>query len=73
MTMIAWNQSHDHESMEPNTDEMEISDEWSESKPEDTDSTCCPGTWDGKKGKVSLLDLNEKSTANDAWIWHTNA
>ena len=52
---------------------MEMGDEWSESEPEDTDSTHCQGTWDGKKGKVSLPDLNEKSTANDAWIWLTNA
>ena len=52
---------------------MEMGDEWSESEPEDTDSIHCRGTWDGKEGKVSLPDLNEKSTANDAWIWHTNA
>ena len=63
---------HDNESMKPSTNEMETGDEWSESEPEDTDSTGHPGTWDGKKGKVSLPDLNEKSTANDAWIWHTD-
>ena len=44
-------------------------DEWSESKLEDIDSTHNAGTWDGRKGKVSLPNLNEKSTANDAWIW----
>ena len=38
-----------------------------------THSTRHPGTWDGKKGKVSLPDLNKKSTANDAWIWCTDA
>ena len=42
------------------------------SKLEDMDSTHHPGTWDGKKGKVSLPDLNKKSTANDTWIWHTD-
>ena len=38
-----------------------------------TDSTRHPGTWDGMKGKVSLPDLNKKSTANDAWKWYTDA
>ena len=51
---------------------METGDEQSESKPEDTDSALCPGTWDGKKEKVSLLDLNKKSTAHDIWIWCTD-
>ena len=49
-----------------------MGDKWSGSNLDDTDSTCNLGTWDGKRGKVSLPDLNEKSTANDAWIWHTD-
>ena len=60
---------HNHESTEPI---MQTGNEQSKSKQEDTDSTHHPETWDGKKGKVSLPDLNEKSTANDAWIWHTD-
>ena len=52
---------------------MDTGDEWSGSDLDNTDFTCCPGMWDGKRGKVSLPDLNEKSAANDAWIWCTNA
>ena len=59
---------HDHESTEPSTDEMEMGDEWSKSEQDDTNSTHHPGTWDGKREKVSLPNLNEKSTANDTWI-----
>ena len=51
---------------------MAMGDEQSISDLDDTDSTHCPGTWDGKRGKVSLPDLIEKSTANDAWIWCTD-
>ena len=25
-----------------------------------------------REGKSNLPDLNEKSTANDAWMWHTD-
>ena len=50
-----------------------MGDEWSGFNLDDTDSTSHPGTWDGKRGKVSLSDLNKKSTANDTWIWHTDA
>ena len=64
---------NDYESIEPSTDEMKMGDKQSESELEDTDSTCHPGTWDGKKGKVSLPDLNKKCTANDVWVWHTDA
>ena len=50
-----------------------MGDEWSRSNLDDTDSTHCLGMWDGKRGKVSLPNLNEKSTTNDTWIWHTDA
>ena len=39
---------------------------------DDTDSNYHLGMQDGKKGKVSLPDLNEKSTTNDTWIWRTD-
>ena len=59
---------HNYESTEPSTDEMETSDKCSESEPEDTDLAHQPGTWEGKKRKVSLPELNEKSTTNDAVV-----
>ena len=49
-----------------------MGDKWSRSNLDDTDSTHCPGTWDGNRGKVSLPNPNEKSTANDTWIWCTD-
>ena len=49
-----------------------MGDKWSGSDLDDTDSTHHPGTLDSKRGKVSLPDLNEKSTVNDAWIWCTD-
>ena len=50
-----------------------MGDKQSRSDLVDTDSTCHPGNQDGRRGKVSLPDLNEKSSANDAWIWCTDA
>ena len=50
-----------------------MGDAWSGLDLDDMDSTHHLGMWEGKRGKVSLPNLNEKSTANDAWIWHTNA
>ena len=49
-----------------------MGDEWSGSDLDEIDSTHHLGTWDGKRGKASLPKLNEKSTANEAWIWHTD-
>ena len=63
---------HNYESTEPSTDKMETSDEWSESESRTWTRPTAqePGM---VRTEVSLPDLNEKSTANDAWIWHTNA
>ena len=66
-------QRYDHESTKPSTDETDTGDKRSRSDLDNTDFTPHLETWDSKRGKVSLLDLNEKSTANDAWIWCTNA
>ena len=63
---------HNHKSTEPSTDETDMGDKWSGSDLDDTDSTHHLGMWDGKRGKVSLPNLNEKSTTNVAWIWHTD-
>ena len=61
-------QWHDHESTKPSTDKLDMGDKWSRSDLDNMDSTHCLGMWDGKRGKVSLPDLNEKSTTNNPWI-----